>query len=279
MLRRLIVTTVILAATTAACLAEPRPLTIAATTSVEDSGLFRYLTMKFTERAGVPVRVLSRASALALMTAEKGEVDLIIVNDATAIDRFAHRSPGLQRRNLMHNDFVIAGPAADPAGIRTAPNAAAALRAIARVRAPYVSRGDESGTHVAEQRLWKLADVNPKARSGKWFRETGAGMGDSLRFAAKEQAYILVDRGTWIGAADKGGLALLNEGDAQLFNPYEVVLVSRDNGEGARHEDATKLFQWLISAEGQDAIGAFQIGGKQLFVPDAKIAPPKAAAQ
>jgi tungstate transport system substrate-binding protein len=280
MLGRLIVIAAVLTtATTAVCLAQPRPLTIAATTSVEDSGLFQYLTLKFTERTGVPVRVLSRASALALLTAEKGEVDLIIVNDAAAIDRFAQRSTGLQRRNLMHNDFVIAGPAPDPAGVRSAPNSAAALRAIARVRAPFVSRGDESGTHVAEQRLWKLAGVNPKARSGKWFRETGAGMGESLRLAAKEQAYILVDRGTWIGAADKGALALLNEGDAQLFNQYEVVLVRRSTDAGARQDDATKLFQWLISAEGQDAIGAFQIGNKQLFTPDANVPVPKAAAQ
>ena len=280
MLGRLIAITVVLTtATTAVCLAQPRPLTIAATTSVEDSGLFQYLTLKFSERTGVPVRVLSRASALALLTAEKGEVDLIIVNDAAAIDRFAQRSTGLQRRNLMHNDFVIAGPAPDPAGVRSVPNAAAALRAIARVRAPFVSRGDESGTHVAEQRLWKLAGVNPKARSGKWFRETGAGMGESLRMAAKEQAYILVDRGTWIGAADKGALALLNEGDAQLFNQYEVVLVRRSTDAGARQDDATKLFQWLISAEAQDAIGAFQIGNKQLFTPDANVAVPKAAAQ
>jgi tungstate transport system substrate-binding protein len=279
MIARLLTIVAVLAATSSPGFAQTRPVTIAATTSVEDSGLFEHLTPKFTATAGIPIRVLSRASAVALLTAERGEVDLVIVNDTAAVDRFVRNYTGSQRRKLMHNDFLIVGPPSDPAQIRKAPNAAGALRAIARVRAPYVSRGDESGTHVAEQRLWKLADVNPKARSGNWFRETGAGMGDSLRFAAREQAYILVDRGTWIGAENKGGLTVLTEGDEQLFNQYEIILVNRDANAGPHHQDAARLFEWLISAEGQEAIESLQIGGKPLFHPDSKLPAPKQAAQ
>lgn len=278
MIARVIAIAALLALTPSLGAAQTRPLTISATTSLQDSGLFEYLMPKFTARTRVAVRVLSRASALALLTAEKGEIDLAIVNDAAAVDRFGQRHAGLQRRKLMHNDFVIAGPPSDPAHVKSAPNATAALRAIARVRAPYVSRGDESGTHVAEQQLWKLADVNPKARSGNWFRETGAGMGESLKFAARERAYILVDRGTWIGTEDKGSLAVLSEGDAQLFNQYEVVLVNRGSDREVRRQDGTKLFEWLLSAEGQEAIASLQVGGKQLFYPDAKLAGPKQAA-
>lgn len=278
MIVRLITIAALLTATTAVCAAQTQPLTVSATTSVKDSGLCEYLMPKFTARTGIPVRVLSRSSALALLSAEKGEIDLAIVNDTAAIDRFAQRNAETQRGKLMHNEFVIVGPPEDPARIKRAPNAAGALRAIAHDRAPYVSRGDHSGTHVAEQRLWKLAEVNPKARSGNWFRETGTGMGESLRLAALERAYILVDRGTWIGTKDKGGLTVLSEGDAQLFNSYEIILVKRGSDAGTRSDDAAKLFEWLLSIEGQQAIGSFQIGGKPLFHPGAKLAAPKQAA-
>jgi tungstate transport system substrate-binding protein len=242
-------------------------LVVAATTSVEDSGLFDHITPLFTAKTGIAIRVVSRASAVALMTAERGTIDLVIVNDADALDRFVAAGDGARRHRFMSNSFVIVGPTADPAGVKAMTDAAAALREIARQRAPFVSRGDNSGTHVAEMHLWQAANVNPKARSGNWYRETGLGMGLTVQMASRLGAYTLSDRATWAKSGDRTSSAVMVESDPRLFNPYEVVLVSQSKHPHVNVPAATAFIDWLISREGRDAIAGHRVNGEQLFVP------------
>ena len=211
-------TAAVLAATAIGAGAQDRSLVVAATTSVEDSGLFDHILPQFTARSGISVRVVSRASAVALMTAERGTIDVVIVNDPEALDRFVAAGEGARRARFMYNQFVIVGPSTDPAKIRGMTDASAALREIARLRAPFVSRGDNSGTHVAEQHLWQAASVNPKARSGNWYRETGLGMGLTVQMASRLGAYTLSDRATWVKSENRSESAILVDRDPRLFN-------------------------------------------------------------
>ena len=222
-------------------------LVVAATTSVEDSGLFAHITPLFTAQTGIGVRVVSRASATALMTAERGTIDVVIVNDAEALDRFVASGDGARRHRFMSNSFVIIGPPSDPAGVQGMKDAAAALREIARQRAPFVSRGDNSGTHVAELRLWQAASVNPKTRSGNWYRETGLGMGLTVQMASRLGAYTLADRATWVKSGNRASSAILIDSDPRLFNPYEVVLVSQSKHPHVNAPAAAAFIDWLIS--------------------------------
>ena len=260
-----------LAATVARADAQDRAaadsLVIAATTSIEDSGLFAHILPLFTAKTGVAARVVSRASSSALTTAERGTVDLVIVNDPEALDRFVAAGQGTQRHRIMHNQFVIVGPPSDPAGIKGMADAAQALREIARKRATFVSRGDNSGTHVAELRVWQNAKVNPKARSGNWYRETGLGMGLTDQMAVRLNGYALTDRATWA----RSGLPdwILVDRDPQLFNPYEIVMVDPAKHPHVNIAAATAFIDWLISPEGRDAISGHRIDGEQLFVPEA----------
>jgi tungstate transport system substrate-binding protein len=247
--------------------AQDRSLVIAATTSVEDSGLFAHLIPRFQAATGITVRVVSRASATALMTAERGTIDAVIVNDAEALDRFAAAGEGTRRHRFMFNRFVIVGPASDPAGVRGMTDGAAALREIARKRAPFVSRGDNSGTHAAEQHLWQAAGVNPKTRSGSWYRETGLGMGLTVQMGARLGAYALTDRATWIKAADPATSQILVDGDPKLFNPYEVILVSVDKHPHVNVAAATAFIDWLVSEEGKRTIADYRVNGEQVFTP------------
>jgi len=245
--------------------AQNRVLTIASTTSVEDSGLFASLLPKFESRTGIKVQVLSRASSAALSAAERGEADVVIVNNPDALDRFVGSGKGTRRQALMYNDFVIAGPASDPAHVGGTTDAPAALRTIARLRVAFLSRGDESGTHASERRLWSIAGVEPKSRSGAWYREAGLGMGATLEIAARLDAYVLTDRATWL-AHRVSGQRVLVEHDPQLFDQYEIAV-----RKPATNAPAADLFvDWLISAEGQDAIAAFRVDGNQAFIPNAK---------
>jgi len=243
------------------------PLVIAATTSIEDSGLFDHILPLFTARTGITARVVSRASATALLTAERGTIDLVIVNDAEALDHFVAAGQGTRRHRIMHNHFIIAGPPSDPAGIKGMTDAAQALREIARKRATFVSRGDYSGTHVAELRLWQAAKINPKARAGNWYRETGLGMGLTDEMAVRLNGYTLTDRATWLrsGTADW----ILVERDPQLFNPYEIVMVDPASHPHVNVAAATAFIDWMLSEEGRSAISGLRHAGEQLFVPDA----------
>jgi tungstate transport system substrate-binding protein len=245
----------------------PAQLVIAATTSVEDSGLFEHILPLFTARTGITARVVSRASATALMTAERGTIDLVIVNDPEALDRFVAAGQGTSRHRIMHNRFVIVGPPSDPAGIRGMANAAQALREIARQRASFVSRGDNSGTHVAELRLWQAAKINPKARAGNWYRETGLGMGLTDQMAVRLNAYALTDRATWRRAGTVDWI--LVDGDPQLFNPYEIIMVDPARHPHVNVAAASAFIDWVLSEDGRNAIAGHRIDGEQLFVPDA----------
>jgi tungstate transport system substrate-binding protein len=260
-----------LAAMTAGTAAQDRSqdnsLVIAATTSIEDSGLFEHLVPLFTAKTGITVRVVSRASAVALMTAERGTIDVVIVNDPEALDRFSAAGDGARRHRFMFNRFVIIGPDSDPAKIKGMADAPAALREIARTRAPFVSRGDNSGTHVAEQHLWQAAGVNPKARSGQWYRETGLGMGLTVQMAVRLKAYTLADRATWLRTTGRSASAIMVDGDTRLFNPYEVVLVNSSKHPHVNVAAATAFIDWLMSDEGKSAIASHHIGDEQLFTP------------
>lgn len=260
---------VLVAATTVGAGAQDRSLVVAATTSVEDSGLFDHILPQFTARSGISVRVVSRASAVALMTAERGTIDLVIVNDPEALDRFVATGDGMRRARFMSNQFVLVGPPSDPARIKGMTDASAALREIARLRAPFVSRGDGSGTHVAEQRLWQAANVNPKARSGNWYRETGLGMGLTVQMAIRLGAYTLSDRATWVKSDNRSSSVILLDSDPRLFNPYEVVLVSQSKHPHVNLPAANTFIDWLVSQEGKDAIASHRVNGEQLFTPAA----------
>jgi tungstate transport system substrate-binding protein len=240
-------------------------LVVAATTSVEDSGLFDHLLPRFTAATGITVRIVSRASAAALMTAEKGTIDAVIVNDSDALDSFVAAGQGTRRHSFMSNRFVIVGPPSDPAGVGGMNDAPAALREIARKRAAFVSRGDNSGTHTAELKLWQAAEVNPKTRSGNWYRETGLGMGLTVQMAGRLKAYTLTDRATWVRAADPAANRILVEGDPRLFNPYEVILVNPVKHPHVNVAAATAFLDWLVSPEGRDAIGAYRVNGEKVF--------------
>lgn len=262
--------TALVAATSAAAAQatlDERSLVVAATTSVEDSGLFAYLVPRFTAASGITVRIVSRASATALMTAEYGTIDAVIVNDPEPLDRFVAAGEGTRRNRFMFNQFVIVGPPSDPAGIRGMRDASAALREIARQRASFVSRGDNSGTTAAEQRLWQAAGVNPKARSGKWYHETGLGMGLTVQMAARLRAYTLTDRATWLKAGDTAASQVMVEGDPRLFNPYEIILVNPAKHPHVNVAAANAFLDWLISEEGREAIGGYRVNGEQLFSP------------
>ena len=251
-------------------LADDRSIILASTASTENSGLFADLLPRFTARTGIRVHVVAVGTGAALRLGQRGDADVVLIHDRAAEDRFVAAGHGIDRRDVMYNDFLIVGPSADPAGIRGGRNAVAALTAIAGARAPFASRGDDSGPLKAERRLWLAAGINPDIGSGDWYLELGAGMGATRNMAAARGAHTLVDRGTWLSFANRRDLVALVEGDARLFNPYGVILVNP-----ARHphvdEPAARAFiDWLTGAEGQAAIAAFTLNGEQLFIPNAR---------
>ncbi len=242
-------------------------ITVASTTSTEQSGLFGYILPKFTEKTGIEVRVVAQGTGQALKTAENGDADVVFVHDKVKEQKFVADGWGIDRRDVMYNDFVIVGPKADPAGTRGA-TTTEALKKIAAAGAPFASRADNSGTHAAELRFWKQAGIDPTTGSGKWYRETGSGMGPTLNTAASMGAYALTDRGTWLSFKNRGDLEILVAGDPALFNQYGVIVVNP-----AKHPhvkaDAGKTFaDWLTSPEGQTTIAEYKIDGQQLFFPN-----------
>lgn len=245
--------------------AQERFITVASTTSTEQSGLFGHILPLFTANTGIAVRVVALGTGQALDVGRRGDADVVFVHDAAAEERFVAEGYGVQRLEVMYNDFVIVGPRSDPAGAK-GNDVVAALRRIAAAQAPFASRGDRSGTHAAELRSWRAAGVTP---AGAWYRETGSGMGPTLNVASGMNAYALTDRGTWLNFRNRGELAILVEGDRRLFNQYGVILVNPARHRHVKAADGQAFIDWLVSPEGQAAIASYRINGEPLFFPNA----------
>jgi tungstate transport system substrate-binding protein len=248
--------------------AQQRAITVASTTSTEQSGLFGYLLPAFTAKTGIQVKVVAVGTGQALDIGRRGDADVVFVHDRPAEDKFMAEGQGVRRFEVMYNDFVVVGPNADPAGTRGTKDVLAAFRKIAAAKAPFISRGDRSGTNAAELRYWQDAGIDPAGTAG-WYKEIGQGMGPALNTAAAIDAYTLSDRGTWLSFKNRGGLVILVEGDRRLFNQYGVMLVNPARYPHVKKEMGQAFVDWLISPEGQKAIAAYKIGGEQLFFPNA----------
>lgn len=249
--------------------AEERFITVASTTSTQDSGLFDALLPAFTAKTGITVKVIAQGTGQALDTARRGDADVVFVHAKAQELKFLEDGFGVKRYPVMYNDFVVIGPKSDPAGIAGGKDVAVAFKAIVEKKAPFVSRGDKSGTHSAELKLWKAADIDLPAVRGEWYREIGQGMGATLNTANAMAAYTLSDRGTWIAFANKGDLGIVVEGDKKLFNQYGVMLVNPAKVPTVKADDGQAFIDWLVSPEGQAVIGGYRIGDQQLFFPNA----------
>lgn len=240
-------------------------IVLASTTSTEDSGLFKHILPIFKASSGIDVRVVAQGTGQALATARKGDADVVLVHDRVAELKFVEQGFGVERREVMYNDFIIVGPKSDPARISGGKDVIAALKKIAARQAPFVSRGDKSGTHAAELRYWEQADINPQGGKGTWYRETGSGMGPTLNIASAMNAYAFVDRGTWLAFKNRGDLIICVEGDSKLFNQYGVMLVNPARHAHVKKEFAMRFIEWITSKEGQATIASYRINGEQLF--------------
>lgn len=243
---------------------------VQSTTSTENSGLFDYILPMFTDKTGTEVRVVAVGTGQAIKNAENGDGDVLFVHAKPAEEKFVADGDGVSRADVMYNDFVIVGPAADPAGVTGMTDVVAALTKIAEAEAPFASRGDDSGTHKAELQLWKKAGVDVAAASGGWYRETGSGMGPTLNTGSGMGAYIMTDRATWISFGNKGDYEIVVEGDEKMFNQYGIILVSPEKHPNVKAELGQEFIDWVLSDEGQDAIASFKIDGQQLFFPNAQ---------
>ncbi len=244
--------------------AEQRPIRLATTTSTENSGLLRALLPPFEQQTGYTVHVIAVGTGKALRMARDGNVDVVMVHAPKAERAFVQAAHGVNRRDLMYNDFIVVGPASDPAGIHGTADVAAALSRVATESVLFVSRGDDSGTHKKESELWAAADVKPAA---PWYREVGQGMGRTLQIASELEAYTLADRGTWLAMTDKLSLQVLVEGDTRLFNPYGIIAVNPARYPDINYAGAMALIAWLTSVAGQAIVRDFEIDGQALFKP------------
>lgn len=244
-------------------------ITVASTTSTEQSGLFGHLLPQFERASGIKVRVVALGTGQALDVARRGDADVVFVHDPAAEEKFVAEGFGVGRVPVMYNDFVLVGPASDPAAVAGG-DIVSALRRIAATQAPFVSRGDRSGTHTAELRYWREVPFDPAATRAPWYRDVGAGMGPALNTAAAMNAYLLADRGTWLAFRNRQQLRILVEGDRRLFNPYAVMLVNPKKHPHVRAVAGQRFIDWLVGAEGQAAIAAFRLGGEPLFFPSAR---------
>jgi tungstate transport system substrate-binding protein len=245
-----------------------RFITLASTTSTEQSGLFGHLLPAFERDTGIKVRVVAVGTGQALKLGEKGDADALLVHDRAGEDKFMAEGWGIDRRDVMYNDFVIVGPKADPAHVKGLKDAAEVFRRIADSQSPFASRGDDSGTHRSELRLWKKLEIEPKSGPG-WYREVGAGMGPTLNAAAAMNAYALTDRGTWASFKNRQGLEIVAQGDPALFNPYGSIVVNPARHDGVKGDLAWEWHRWLTGPKGQAAVASFKIDGEQLFFPTA----------
>jgi tungstate transport system substrate-binding protein len=268
-IRSLVALIAIAAAVHSAAAAE-RSITLASTTSVEASGLLANILPQFTAKSGITVNVVAQGTGKALDTARRGDADLLLIHDPEAERQFMDEGHGATRRQIAWNDFVIVGPSTDPAHIRGGNDSVAALKSIASARAPFVSRGDKSGTNAAELRLWKAVGQTPDTLGKeKWYRDIGGGMGEALNVASAMSAYTLSDRGTWLSFNNKGSLVIAIEGDSRLINRYDVIELDPQKHAGSNLDVAKIFADWLVSPEGQQAIGAYQVKGQKLFNPSA----------
>ncbi len=262
-----------LLATTMLCAparAQEKSIIVQSTTSTANSGLYDYILPTFTDKTGIIVNVVAVGTGQAIKNAQNGDGDVLLVHAKSAEEAFVAEGYGVERFDVMYNDFIIVGPPSDPAGIAGMKDAAAAFRKIADEKAVFASRGDNSGTHKKERQLWQVAGVDPTAASGQRYRETGSGMGATLNTAVGMSAYTMTDRGTWISFGNKGDYKILVEGAPNLFNQYGVILVNPEKHPRVKAAEGQAFIDWLLSDEGQQAIASYQLDGQQLFFPNAK---------
>lgn len=249
--------------------AQQKYITVASTTSTEQSGLFRHLLPIFERKTGIQVRVVALGTGQALDVGRRGDADIVFVHAKPLEEKFVAEGYGVRRYEVMYNDFVLIGPKSDPAAVAGGKDVVRAFQKIHQTRAAFVSRGDKSGTHFAELELWKAAGIDMAKDKGPWYRETGQGMGPALNTAAGMNAYILADRGTWLSFKNPAQLVIAVEGDKRLFNQYGIILVNPAKHLGVKREMGQAFIDWIISDEGQRAIAAYRIDGQQLFFPNA----------
>ncbi len=266
----MVATTLVFATFTAPVHAQDKSIVVSSTTSTQDSGLFGYILPLFKQKTGIEVKVVAQGTGQALDTGRRGDADVVFVHAKSAELKFLTEGEGVKRYPVMYNDFVLIGPKSDPAGIRGMKDVAGALRTIKEKQAPFISRGDRSGTHLAELALWnKDAGIDIDTEKGAWYKSIGQGMGAALNTAGASNAYVLSDRGTWLSFKNKGDLQILVEGDKRLFNQYGVMLVNPSRHPNVKKDLGQAFIDWLISPEGQKAIAGYKINGEQLFYPNA----------
>ena len=250
--------------------AQEKFITVSSTTSTEQSGLFKYLLPIFEKKTGIQVRVVAVGTGQALDIGRRGDADVVFVHAKPLEEKFLAEGHGVKRFDVMYNDFVLIGPKSDPAKVAGMKDIVAALQKVKAAQAPFVSRGDKSGTHFAELTLWKDAGIDIAKDKGPWYRDTGQGMGPALNSAAGMNAYILSDRGTWLSFKNRADLTVVVEGDKRLFNQYGIMLVNPAKHPNVKKEMGQAFVDWVISPEGQTAIADYKINGEQLFFPNAK---------
>jgi len=255
---------------TTPALAQDKSIVVSSTTSTQDSGLFGYLLPLFKQKTGIDVKVVAQGTGQALDTGRRGDADVVFVHAKSAEEKFLAEGEGVKRYPVMYNDFVLIGPKSDPAGIKGTKDIAKALQMIKDKQAPFISRGDRSGTHIAELALWnKDAGIDIEKDKGSWYKSIGQGMGAALNTASASNAYVLSDRGTWISFKNKGDLVIAVEGDKRLFNQYGVILVNPAKHPNVKRDFGQQFIDWLVSPEGQKTIANYKINGEQLFYPNA----------
>jgi tungstate transport system substrate-binding protein len=266
--RSLLVAAALAASSTLPAQAQDKFIIVSSTTSTQDSGLFGYILPLFKARTGIEVRVVAQGTGQALDTGRRGDADVVFVHDKAAEEKFVAEGFSTERRDVMYNDFVLIGPTADPAAVAGSRDIAASLKRIAEAKALFASRGDKSGTHAAELRLWRVAGVDLETTKGSWYRGLGQGMGPTLNTAAAMNAYVLADRATWLNFKNRAELAIMVEGDQRLFNQYGIMLVNPARHPHVKRELGQSFIEWLTAPEGQKAIADYKIGGEPLFFPN-----------